>query len=306
MKKAFTLIELLVVIAIIAILAAILFPVFAQAKAAAKAAANLSNLKQVALGVLQYSNDYDDNFPLAVIEESTAAQQTVYPVDASGFTYNGLIPWQEQIYPYTKSRDIYVSPLESSPSGAGSLKQFLQSDYYGVIPRATAMAYQSNGSFALTTPLGNNGTPAYIDGPFGAASTSDAALQTVYTVSSLSQSGIQNISDVIMVSDAGQFDDGFLTSTTAPTGSATTPPCFTPVTPSPYTAAGYVGPWARKNTAGSYNGGKSCVYVQGQTGSVTYAATDGSAHNADLSRIYQVKTSGGSPVFYHLWSGATD
>jgi prepilin-type N-terminal cleavage/methylation domain-containing protein len=60
MKKAFTLIELLVVIAIIAILAAILFPVFAQAKAAAKKASAISNAKQLLLGEIMYSNDYDD------------------------------------------------------------------------------------------------------------------------------------------------------------------------------------------------------------------------------------------------------
>src|SRR5580692_3511317 len=60
-RKAFTIIELLVVIAIIPILAAILFPVFAQAKAAAKATVGVSNLKQVSLGLLMYSNDYDDS-----------------------------------------------------------------------------------------------------------------------------------------------------------------------------------------------------------------------------------------------------
>ena len=61
-QKAFTLIELLVVIAIIVILAAILFPVFAQAKAAAKKATAVSNCKQISLGSIMYSNDYDDMF----------------------------------------------------------------------------------------------------------------------------------------------------------------------------------------------------------------------------------------------------
>ncbi|HEY3781169.1 MAG TPA: prepilin-type N-terminal cleavage/methylation domain-containing protein [Fimbriimonadaceae bacterium] len=59
-KEGFTLIELLVVIAIIAILAAILFPVFAQAKLAAKKTVSLSNLKQIELSLILYSNDYDD------------------------------------------------------------------------------------------------------------------------------------------------------------------------------------------------------------------------------------------------------
>jgi len=62
-KRAFTLIELLVVIAIIAILAAILFPVFAKARAMARRTSCLSNEKQIGLGILMYSQDYDEVFP---------------------------------------------------------------------------------------------------------------------------------------------------------------------------------------------------------------------------------------------------
>ncbi|MBM3495270.1 MAG: prepilin-type N-terminal cleavage/methylation domain-containing protein [Armatimonadetes bacterium] len=60
MRKGFTLIELLVVVAIIAILAAILFPVFAQAREKARQTACLSNLKQIATGMLMYAQDYDE------------------------------------------------------------------------------------------------------------------------------------------------------------------------------------------------------------------------------------------------------
>ncbi len=56
----FTLVELLVVIAIIALLAAILFPVFARAREKARQTTCLSNEKQLVLGVLQYTADYDE------------------------------------------------------------------------------------------------------------------------------------------------------------------------------------------------------------------------------------------------------
>lgn len=62
-RRGFTLIELLVVIAIIAILAAILFPVFAKAREKARQSSCLSNLKQIGLAALQYTSDYDEQFP---------------------------------------------------------------------------------------------------------------------------------------------------------------------------------------------------------------------------------------------------
>lgn len=63
-RSGFTLIELLVVIAIIAILAAILFPVFAQAREKARQATCISNQKQILLAIMQYTQDYDETYPI--------------------------------------------------------------------------------------------------------------------------------------------------------------------------------------------------------------------------------------------------
>ncbi len=64
LRRAFTLIELLVVIAIIAILAAILFPVFAKAREKARQSSCQSNVKQLGLAFMQYTQDYDEKLSL--------------------------------------------------------------------------------------------------------------------------------------------------------------------------------------------------------------------------------------------------
>jgi prepilin-type N-terminal cleavage/methylation domain-containing protein/prepilin-type processing-associated H-X9-DG protein len=136
-EGGFTLIELLVVIAIIAILAAILFPVFAQAKAAAKATSCLSNSKQLGLGWIMYSNDYDDYVPQQETPAPGAPASAFYsyvgPFDAAW--YNSFSPvsggssiQQGLIYPYMKN-----AAIQDCPSASGLL------DPVGVTPLSYAI-----------------------------------------------------------------------------------------------------------------------------------------------------------------------
>ena len=98
-RNAFTLIELLVVIAIIAILAAILFPVFARARENARRSSCQSNLKQIGLGMMQYTQDYDERF----------LSQAITTTPATTFHFGYILQ------PYLKSKQVFVCP-----SGSGA------------------------------------------------------------------------------------------------------------------------------------------------------------------------------------------
>ncbi len=62
-NKGFTLIELLVVIAIIGILASILLPALSRARESGRRTECASNLKQIGLGLIMYSNENNEQFP---------------------------------------------------------------------------------------------------------------------------------------------------------------------------------------------------------------------------------------------------
>ncbi len=126
--SGFTLIELLVVIAIIAILAAILFPVFARARENARRSSCLSNMKQMGLGIIQYTQDYDEKYPPV---NSNLALPTPPATPGPG----QYIGWGDEIQPYLKSVQILQCPSESdapsdNPAAGGVAGSPGYSDYY--------------------------------------------------------------------------------------------------------------------------------------------------------------------------------
>jgi len=116
MKKAFTLIELLVVIAIIGILAALLFPVFARAKGAANATKAMSNVRQLVMATLLYSESEDSRPPL-VTEGSLGAGRIggyTFALSFDGSQSGTFYPTRGSLFPYATSVGIYGSPADPS------------------------------------------------------------------------------------------------------------------------------------------------------------------------------------------------
>lgn len=89
-RNAFTLIEFVVVVAIIAILAAILLPVFQRPVHDNRGSICQSNLKQITLSFLQYSQDYDERMPPVALAKS-------------GY-------WAGSLQPYVKSWQLFQCP----------------------------------------------------------------------------------------------------------------------------------------------------------------------------------------------------
>ena len=132
----FTLIELLVVIAIIAILAAILFPVFARARENARRSSCQSNLKQIGLGLLQYTQDYDERFMTGRFPWNPTASA-------------GTNGWAGAIQPYIKSTQVFTCPSDTTTANA---------------PR-TPVSYAINNSFLGDDNAGQGASLASFNSP---------------------------------------------------------------------------------------------------------------------------------------------
>lgn len=117
-NRAFTLIELLIVIAIMALLAAILFPVFSRARENARRSSCASNLKQLALGMIQYTQDHDERFAPNIYPTSACADSvtggTCSPCSSSAASTTPITcirpAWPDHLWPYVKNSQIFNDP----------------------------------------------------------------------------------------------------------------------------------------------------------------------------------------------------
>ncbi len=293
-RSAFTLIELLVVIAIIAILAAILFPVFAQAKAAAKDSATLSNVKQQALAVIQYSADNDDVFPLAATFSAS-----VVGVPAT--------TWNEDTQPYIKNQDIFQHPKGPTFSNSDPEAKAKYRQVWGVVLRSStrATAQIPDGSyFRVTDANVTGGTPFNVEGPFGIGCEGGSNGTTLRNAPSISQTQIEDISNQIMIAESSRYDmvmgstgTGLALSLLGGCPGFTAAQCL-------YGAPGakWTGPLPRKNAlrTGYFPPAPSYAYP---SGFVTWAACDGSAKSGEwLNDIWgATQASDGTWVSNRMW-----
>jgi len=179
-QSGFTLIELLVVIAIIAILAAILFPVFAQARESARKASCLSNTRQLGLGAMMYTQDYDEMYPCNSWDTPfIGTRDNDLGQDIRSYTH-----WPWRIMPYLKNKGVFVCPSDPSRGKSGW----------------SGYSTDPNDTWGVPTPI-SVGHNQHLFG-YGGTTTSDPDWAQFYKP--LSMAAVSSPSSTYMIADYGR------------------------------------------------------------------------------------------------------
>ena len=205
-NSGFTLIELLVVIAIIAILAAILFPVFARARENARRSSCQSNLKQIGLGLIQYTQDFDERMP--------PHWNGVPGYAVPNGTVTGEGYWNHYVHPYIKSTQVFNCPSESTTQSPAYTGQLAKGMHYGYNYKPATQS--ASASVGITTPCASNcGTDL-------SRTVSDPGPPAVTYFVGANQAAIENPVGTLWVVDTSQLGNTANTSYLANPGSGAT------------------------------------------------------------------------------------
>lgn len=146
--SGFSLVELLVAMGVLILLAALLFPAFSRAREAAKRSSCMNNLRQVAVGIDMYSQDYNRRYPAPPPEPS-----------------DGSTGWALAVADITKNDNIFQCPSESRGKLDGFTDYWMNSGLLG------------EGTVRVTTPasviLTGEGEGSPVDYALGATQTGE-------------------------------------------------------------------------------------------------------------------------------------
>ena len=181
-RRAFTLIELLVVIAIIGILVSMLLPALGEAKRKAQQAKCGSNMKQIALALHLYTDDFSGNLPGQLVSGLWSGQQASYNNAATG----------ELVY--------YFATYLAAPAPKAAT-DFCEVFFCPGFKRFNPTPYTINGRVSYQL-AGSQGTMPVGQGAFGYPPNANVPPSTVYPPQTMSWvEGHGALSDLIVLGE---------------------------------------------------------------------------------------------------------